>query len=227
MKRVIKSTTQINRQVTDWRTLKVGDKLIMICDEFDGYSETPCTVSEVSDTHAIATEDCEVGRPMNLWIDDRMQDLFVYANTSMLASIDSDTTSNHYTFYFGDGAGARSRGTEVDSKDEMHAYLSSDLIALIAGNVLTDLYYGGMSDGFTEDELHQFVLDEFILDEDEWDEAFSANDVNAWAEKLESKDISDGSVMVYKIVKNGSDVIYHNPDIEEYIEELEDVDTDD
>ena len=58
-------------------------------------------------------------------------------------------------------------------------------------------------------------------------EAFLEKDVDAWARKLESKDISDGSVMVYKIVKNGSDVIYHDPDIEEYIEELEDVDMDD
>lgn len=79
MKRMIKSSIQhTNAQVKDWHDLELGQKLTMISDEFDGYSETPCTVTEVHDDHAIAVEDCEVGRPQTLWIDNFNQDMFVY-----------------------------------------------------------------------------------------------------------------------------------------------------
>lgn len=77
MKRMIKSSTE-RQIVTDWTNLKVGDKLVMIADEFDGYSETECSVTEVHDDHAIAIEDCEIGRPQTLWIDNFNQDMFVY-----------------------------------------------------------------------------------------------------------------------------------------------------
>lgn len=79
MKRMIKSSVQQpNAQVSDWKTLKVGQKLTMICDEFDGHSQTDCTVTEVLDDHVIAVEDNAVGRPQTLWIDDFNQDMFVY-----------------------------------------------------------------------------------------------------------------------------------------------------
>lgn len=78
MKRYIRSNKDYRKVVTDWKELKVGNKLTMICDEFDGYSETPCTVTEVTDDHAIAYEDCEIGRPQALWIDDFNQDMFYY-----------------------------------------------------------------------------------------------------------------------------------------------------
>lgn len=77
MKRYVKSNEQ-QKQVADWRLLKVGQQLTMICDEFDGHSKTPCTVTEVTEDHAIAVEDCEVGRPQTLWIDNFNQDMFVY-----------------------------------------------------------------------------------------------------------------------------------------------------
>lgn len=80
MKRYIKSDKDTRKVVTDWRELKVGDNLVMICDEFDGYSETPCSVIETFEDHAIAYEDCQVGRPQTLWIDNFNQDMFVYSS---------------------------------------------------------------------------------------------------------------------------------------------------
>lgn len=66
--------------VSDWKTLKVNEKLLMICNEFDGSSVTPCTVTEVCEDHVIAIEDCDYSmRPQTLWIDNFNQDLFVYS----------------------------------------------------------------------------------------------------------------------------------------------------
>ena len=82
MKRYIRAS-KVNRPIDDWKMLQVGQKLTMLCDEFDGHSETNCTVTEVCDDHAIAIEDCEVGRPQTLWIDDFNQDMFIYQNSSV------------------------------------------------------------------------------------------------------------------------------------------------
>lgn len=78
---LIKSQTE-RKVVTDWTVLKVGERLIMVCEEFDGYSETPCTVTEVHKDHVIAMENCESGvslHPQTLWIDKFNQDMFVYS----------------------------------------------------------------------------------------------------------------------------------------------------
>lgn len=53
---------------------KVGDKLIFIADEFDGYLEVRCTVTEVHEDYAIAIEDGV--NPMSLWIDNDTAEMF-------------------------------------------------------------------------------------------------------------------------------------------------------
>lgn len=53
------------------RDFYIGKKLYWYVNEFDSVNPayTPCTVTEVGDDYAIATEDCAKGRPMSLWID--------------------------------------------------------------------------------------------------------------------------------------------------------------
>lgn len=49
----------------NWKTLKVGETIKFVVDEFDGKLETICVVTEVNDDYAIAE-----GDGMNLWIDE-------------------------------------------------------------------------------------------------------------------------------------------------------------
>lgn len=77
--------------VDNWSKLQVGDKLVWMIDDFDGSSETHCTVTEVHDDHAIAYED-NSSDSMSLWIDEYTQEDFYHcANDDAGESIDAAT----------------------------------------------------------------------------------------------------------------------------------------
>lgn len=126
-----------------------------------------------------------------------------------------------YTYYFCDGEGARSRGTNEDSIGTIDAHLSSDLLAYMLGYYLTTAYLNGMNN-ISDKDLHDLLIEDYCMDENDWNTEVEDNDVDRWTQNIESKDISDGSVLLYKIVKNTSDVIYQNNDLEEYVESLSD-----
>ena len=106
----------------------------------------------------------------------------------------------NYTFYFGDGSAAASRGELADEHVQLSGTVSSEAIAASAVTVLEYL-----SDGFTDEdvitELGFEPGDEIELPFENLEEAINSLDIGA------------GEPLVYKVERNG-EVVYYD----EYLE---------
>jgi len=56
----------------DWRTLKVGEKVHIHTDEFDGITDFDGVITEVAEDHAIMLDEAGAHN----WIDDWTEELF-------------------------------------------------------------------------------------------------------------------------------------------------------
>lgn len=60
--------------MTNWKSLKIGDKVTWTWEDFEGKGTEPCVVTKVADDHVIATG---LTFDEKLWIDDMTADMFV------------------------------------------------------------------------------------------------------------------------------------------------------
>ena len=120
--------------------------------------------------------------------------------------------SSEYIFYFGDGSYAASRGAEPENDLQCSGNLSSDAMAFVAAYYIQDLCttYG---DGFTDQDVWD-VIDSY--GHELYEEDLEQNTAEDWINALESKDISDGSPLLYRITQGNRDV-YYNRELEELV----------
>lgn len=111
-----------------------------------------------------------------------------------------------YTFYFGDGNSAASRGTDVEHDCKLMGKLDSDEMASLAVLVLNDL-----PDNFTREDVIDILEDDWGCSEDEISDELAGSTIEDTISQL---DISGGDPLVYKVTKNGSTIFY-----DKYVEE--------
>lgn len=129
----------------------------------------------------------------------------------------SQKSAQRYVFNFGDGNSARSRGTEQDNDVELEALLSSDVVALIAGTYMTDIYsYIDEEDTFTDEDVFEVLSESYGWDKADWDKAIKENKIEEWKNSIASADISGGDILMYKISR-GSKVLYYDKYVEEEV----------
>lgn len=111
-----------------------------------------------------------------------------------------------YTFYFGDGNSAASRGTDVEHDCKLTGKLDSDEVASLAVLVLNDL-----PDNFTREDVLDLLEEDSGYSEDEIFDELAGSTVEDTISQL---DISGGDPLVYRVTKNGKQIFY-----DEYMEE--------
>lgn len=111
-----------------------------------------------------------------------------------------------YTFYFGDGDSAASRGTDVEHDCKLTGKLDSDEMASLAVLVLNDL-----PDNFTREDVLDILEDDWGCSEDEIFDELAGSAVEDTISQL---DVSGGDPLVYKVTKNGGPIFY-----DKYMEE--------
>lgn len=125
----------------------------------------------------------------------------------MKKQIKASSNVAKYTINFGDGNAAASRGMEYESNCSISGKLSSDELAYIAA-----YYIDWLDDGFTDTDVYECL-------ESDYGENYEAEVLNRsisdLKDDLSSKDIGDGSCIVYEILKNGNQIYY-----DEYAEEV-------
>lgn len=134
----------------------------------------------------------------------------------------SQKSSQRYLFNFGDGNSARSRGTEQENDVELEAVLSSDVVALIAGRYMTDIYsyIDDEEDTFTDEIVFNVLCEDYGWEQEDWDKAISENNIEEWKNTLSSADISGGDVLMYKVFRKGK-ILYYDKDIEREVKRIE------
>lgn len=118
----------------------------------------------------------------------------------------SDYLTLKYTFYFGDGNSAASRGSEVENDCKISGTVSWDEMASAAVAVLNKL-----PDNFIDAD----ILDALF------DEGYSAEDIEALQNRsledaIAQLDISGGEPLVYRVEKNGQ-AVYEDANLEELV----------
>ena len=137
-----------------------------------------------------------------------------FSKKQILASRNEADT---YTFYFGDGNSAASRGTDVEHDCKLTGKLASDEMASLAVLVLNDL-----PDNFTEEDVLD-SLDDLGYDEDEVSSMLDESTIDDIVNQL---DITGGDPLVYKVEKNGKEIFYDEYMEEEVNSSIEDEDED-
>lgn len=125
-----------------------------------------------------------------------------FSKEPVLASSNRPAT---YTFYFGDGNSAASRGTDVEHDCKLTGKLTSDEMASLAVLILNDL-----PDNFTEEDVLDILEDDWGYSEDEIFDELAESTI---ADAISQLDISGGDPLVYKVKKNGNQIFY-----DEYVE---------
>lgn len=125
-----------------------------------------------------------------------------FSKKPVLASSNRPAT---YTFYFGDGNSAASRGTDVEHDCKLTGKLTSDEMASLAVLILNDL-----PDNFTEEDVLDILEDDWGYSEDEIFDELAESTI---ADAISQLDISGGDPLVYKVKKNGNQIFY-----DEYVE---------
>ena len=201
MKRVI-STSQERGTVETFRNRRNPNKYIEVKKANDGHSyarqymkwDTP----EGEVKNYTGAKDAKRGRyhrSTRQTIDQMLEDY---------DSVTSSTSAGiEYTFYFGDGSSAASRGSEPENACEVSLVVESDSVANGAVLMLLEL-----EDDFTSDDV-RLVLENQGYSEDEIEDIFSMSLEDAISEL----DITGGDPLVYKVERNGK-VVYYDADME-------------
>lgn len=111
-----------------------------------------------------------------------------------------------YTFHFGDGKGAASRGFDAENDCVLSGSVSWDGFASAAVRVLNVL-----PDNFTDTDILD-ALSDYGYDAEEIEDAQSMS----LEDMIDSLDITGGDPLIYKVEKNGQ-VIYYEPQLEEIV----------
>lgn len=120
-----------------------------------------------------------------------------FSKEPVLASSNKPATYT-YTFYFGDGNSAASRGTDVEHDCKLTGKLPSDEMASLAALVLNDL-----SDNFTEEDVLD-ILEDYGYSGDEMFDELVKSTIADTIYQLNSS----GDSLVYKVTKNGKEIFY-------------------
>lgn len=128
------------------------------------------------------------------------------------SSANLSENSSYYTFYFGDGSSAASRGEEPENDMSVKGMLSSDALAFVAGNYIGDIYFN-YGDNFTDDDVWDTIYES---GDEIYEEDLADNTSEDWITALESKDISGGEPLLYKIESNGR-TLYYNKELDELV----------
>lgn len=120
-----------------------------------------------------------------------------FSKKPVLASSNRPAT---YTFYFGDGNSAASRGTDVEHDCKLTGKLTSDEMASLAVLFLTEL-----PDNFTDEDVLDILEADLSYDEDEIFDKLAKSTI---ADTIYQLDPSGGDPLVYKVKKNGKEIFY-------------------
>lgn len=118
----------------------------------------------------------------------------------------SQQTMRKYTFYFGDGNSAASRGSELENNCTLSGSVSFDGFASAAVIALNEL-----PNGFNDADILDALFD-MGYEEDEIIDLQS----KSLEDSISSLDISGGDPLVYKVEREGK-VIYYDPEIDSLV----------